>query len=128
MMLNLKPHEIKDHPLFESLQPYVVNDFLRFHYDNPTIFDLYEKYTFQVKQAGLDHYSASAITQRIRWHLNVETKGDDFKINNNHSSCYARLLIIKHPSLETFFQLRSSTGNIDELPESSREKIDELSY
>ena len=36
----------------------------------------------------------------------VQTTGDDFKINNDFTAHYARLLMREHPALEGFFETR----------------------
>ena len=42
----------------------------------------------------------------IRWHRALTTKGDDFKLNNNHAPFYARLIMSKEADLEEFFNIR----------------------
>ena len=49
---------------------------------------------------------------RIRWELNVETHGDDFKICNDYFAFYARLFIIEHPDQGDLFTIkRMKPGN-----------------
>jgi hypothetical protein len=80
------------------------NEWLR---ENPRIIDLFLKYARDVKASGLNHYGIGAITERVRWHLRVETKGDDFKINNNWRSRLARELVRRDPSLSGMFEFRT---------------------
>lgn len=79
------------------------------HLQNPEVYELFKKYTFEAINAGHKHYSAYAIVERIRWHTEVETKGDEFKINNNHRPYYARLFMYHHKEHEGFFRLRELT-------------------
>lgn len=48
--------------------------------------------------------------ERMRWELTVETDsvdlGDDFKLNNNYRSRYARLIMNNEPDLAGFFDIR----------------------
>ena len=76
------------------------------HKENPHVWDLFEKYTKQVIDAGYDNYSVNAIFERIRWHTDIETKGDAFKINNNHRAYYARYFHVMHPEHDGFFRVR----------------------
>ena len=79
------------------------------HKQNPEVYELFKKYTFEAINAGHKHYSAYAIVERIRWHTEVETKGDEFKINNNHRPYYARLFMHHYKDHEGFFRLRELT-------------------
>jgi len=80
--------------------------FAQYHAHNPQIYQLFKQFAFKVKNAGFKKYSARTIFHRIRWHIEVDTKGDPFKINNNFSSRYARMLIDEFPEFEGFFELR----------------------
>lgn len=68
--------------------------------------DLFEKLTLQVKNSGLNHYSADAILHRIRWDHQVERGIHDFKANNNWTSKLSRWLMDKRPDLKGFFETR----------------------
>lgn len=104
---------IKDHPLFSMLRTHIVDKFWEYHADNPRIFELYIRFARQLKASGRESYGAKAIAERIRWHIHVETKGDDFKMGNNHPSCYARLLAATYPDeFGEFFAFRHSPGTI----------------
>lgn len=99
---------------FEDINPRIVQQFLDFHRDNPRVFELFKRFTNEARRAGRAHYGIKSIAERIRWHVSIETKGDDFKINNNFSSCYARMLIADDPSLKEFFETRRSpTAELD---------------
>jgi len=105
-------NSIKDHEIFRDLAPHIVKSFWKYHTDNPHVFTLFSKYAYELKSKGRKHYGVGVITERIRWHIAVETTGDDFKINNNYRSCYARLLIIHDRSFADFFQTRRSPGTV----------------
>jgi hypothetical protein len=90
------------------------DEFIRFHRDNPEIYDLYVKYAFQLRDAGRENYGSKAIIERIRWHVNVETQSkDEFKINNNHTAYYARMVMMDYPELEGYFRIRSARNDIE---------------
>jgi len=80
--------------------------FAGFHAENPKIWELFVKFTFQVIARNLAHYSADAVVHRIRWFTNIETMGDPFKINNNFVTCYARMFHRTYPEHYGFFELR----------------------
>jgi hypothetical protein len=92
-------------------QPTIDEKFFRYHADNPQIFKIIKKYTAQVKDVGFQHYSMDAIMHRVRWHVNVKTRSyDGFKINNNFTSRYARLLEKENKDLRGFFNKRKLRG------------------
>lgn len=103
-------NDIKSHSLFSNIKPHIVNNFIIYHDENPKIYELFKKYSYQLKLLGKTYYGVGAIFERIRWHVEVETIGDEFKINNNYRSCYARLLMIEDSNFEGFFQLRKTAG------------------
>ena len=80
--------------------------FQQYHLENPQVWELFQRFTIEVIRAGHKHYSARAVFQRIRWHTSVETRGDDFKINDHYSSRYARMFHVKYPKFEGFFRTR----------------------
>jgi len=85
--------------------------FFEYHRANPNVYRLLKRFALQAKQTGHQKYSIDAIMHRVRWHLNIETKDPDgFKINNNYSSRYARLIMKNEPSLKDFFFIRKMRG------------------
>lgn len=100
--------DIVNNEAFSDIKPHIVEKFLVFHQNNPHIYPLFKKYSAMVMNSGRKRYSIKTIIERIRWHVDVETKGEEFKINNNHSSCYVRLLIMDHPQYADFFKTRST--------------------
>jgi len=96
--------------LFSDIKPHIVEKFFVYHRDNPHVFDLFYKYTCQLKNTGRRHYGAQMVFERMRWHYAVETQGDEFKINNNYVSCYTRLLAQIYPEFKDFFETRCTPG------------------
>lgn len=75
---------------------------------NPLVWELFERFTFEAIAAGMRRYSADAICHRIRWHVEIETcDRDGFKLNNNHVAYLARLFAKKNPKHADFFRLRA---------------------
>jgi len=77
-----------------------------FHKANPQVYELFKRFTFEALRSGRKNYSANAIFERIRWHSEIETQGDDFKLNNNHRPYYARLFMHDYPEYDGFFRTR----------------------
>lgn len=80
--------------------------FEQFHSDNPHVWELFKKYTMDAVNAGYKSYGVASIFERIRWHSDIETTGDTFKINNNHKAFYARMFMDEYPKHSGFFRTR----------------------
>ena len=77
-----------------------------YHNENPHVYDLFIRFARETRNKGFNSYSANAIFERLRWHLNIETVGDAFKINNNYRAYYARKMMDDFPAYKGFFQTR----------------------
>lgn len=89
-----------------SKQDEATRKFREYHAENPHIYDLIEEYAFKAIDAGFEHYSIVCIANVIRWHTDVVTRGDSFKINNNYLSRYARMFHDLNPQHDGFFRTR----------------------
>jgi len=91
----------------------IQREFLDFHASNPHVYKFLVHYSMQavreMRKRGIasPQYSISAVIERVRWHVNFEVKGyQDFKINNDYRSRYARLIMKTVPKLRGVFNLR----------------------
>ena len=92
-------------PVRQQINPAVA--FAAYHNAHPEVYRMFEQFVFELLRRGKTHYSADAIMHRVRWETSVSGRDeDDFKINNNHVSYYARLFIENHPELKDFFETR----------------------
>lgn len=82
--------------------------FLDYHRANPEIYRLIVFYARQAKRSGhRARYGMKVIFERVRWHVEIETLSlDDYKLNNDFSSRYARLVMEQEPDLADFFETR----------------------
>lgn len=108
-----------EHPLFDMLRPHIVAAFWEYHEANPHVFGIYLNFSREAKKTGRKRYGVQSIAERVRWYVDIETNStDEFKINNNHQSCYARLLAILYPQeFEHFFQFRHTPGSTSNFSE-----------
>ncbi len=88
--------------------------FESFHAENPDIYQLFRKFTFQAIEAGREHFSGRTIAERIRWYTQVET-GDPtgFKLNDHWAPYYVRLFIDEFPEHADFFETRTAIADDD---------------
>lgn len=85
--------------------------FERFHADHPEVYALLVRFTREAKDMGRRaHYGVAAVFERARWHAEIE-KTEEFKLNNNYRSRYARLIMEQEPDLDGFFSLRELTAD-----------------
>jgi len=77
-----------------------------YHKNNPQVYALFCSFTWQLIERGHKNYSAKAVFERIRWHTDVETKGEPFKLSNNHTAYYARLFMHDFPEYQGFFRTK----------------------
>lgn len=79
----------------------------------PHVAAMFERLALQLVRQGHQHYSARAILHRIRWHYTVDEGQRDFKCNNNWTPALSRWLMLKHPELDDFFEIRASPNPHD---------------
>ena len=85
--------------------------FRAFHQANPPVYELFCRFARELIEKGRERYSADLIWQRLRWHIEIETRGDpDFKLNNNYRTYYGRLFVHDHPEYAEFFETRERGG------------------
>jgi hypothetical protein len=83
-------------------------NFIKYHQENPQIWQVFEKFCLDAIKRGHNKLSAEFIVNIIRWETRVSATDDDFKINNTYKPFYSRLFLQTHPNLKTFFELRDS--------------------
>ena len=68
----------------------LIERFQRWDENNPEVYELFKRFTFEAIAAGRKKSSAWLIVNRIRWETSVVTKGEDFKISNDFIALYSR--------------------------------------
>lgn len=86
------------------------DNFRKFHRNNPKVFDMVLKYAYKQKNKGRTHYSIEIILNVIRYHVDLDTVGDQFKINNNYKPFYSRMAM-QYMLDDTFFATRGSIAD-----------------
>ncbi len=70
----------------------IQRNFSKFHAKNPRVYQLFCRFTQQMRDSGFEHGGAKMIAERIRWETGVVTTSDPpIKLNNNYTSRYARM-------------------------------------
>lgn len=80
--------------------------FWKYHEENPEIFERLVEMTKAAKARGRKHVGMKMMFEVIRWEQSLTAKSDIFKINNNYTSRYARLITDTYPELYGMFETR----------------------
>ena len=84
--------------------------FLRFHTENPHVYDELVLLARRAKRAGSRRVGIKMLFEVLRWRHALRTGGDEFKLNNNYHSYYARLIMAREEDLFGIFELRKLHG------------------
>lgn len=78
-----------------------------FHRENPQVYQQLRASALALLDAGQRHHSIKGLFEVLRYNAKLRTNGKPYKLNNNHTAFYARLLMNREPRLNGFFYLRS---------------------
>jgi hypothetical protein len=83
--------------------------FERFNEVNPKVLQTLEWMAGEVWERGRRRIGIKTLIENLRWNFWLETDdpNSDFKINNDYTSFYARLIIELHPEWEGLFEMRT---------------------
>ena len=88
-----------------------IDNFKKYHEENPRVYDLFSEFTYQVINRGFKNFSSESIINQIRWFTSVETVGDVYKVNNDYKPYYSRKFMSDNPQYEGFFRTRLSVAD-----------------
>ena len=80
--------------------------FMQYHEDNPQVYTIFKHMALKAINNGHTIYSAKTIMEVVRWHHDIQTRGEPFKVNNNYTAYYARKFMDDFPSYKGFFVTR----------------------
>ena len=81
-----------------------------FHRNNPTVLLELRRLALGLLDAGNRHHSIKGLFEVLRYNRKVKTTGKPYKLNNNLTPFYARLLMENEPRLAGFFHTRRSSN------------------
>lgn len=93
-------------PILISAEDKAEIAFRRYHHDNPHIFAAFRTLALRLYRAGVTHYGAKALMEIVRYETIIRARTEPLKINNNHTSRYARLLMEQDSRFDGFFSVR----------------------
>lgn len=80
--------------------------FRRFLEHNPHVYGYVVALARDLKMRGFRRAGMRAIFERLRWMYAIETRGEEYKLNNSWTPFMARLVMAQEKDLEGFFELR----------------------
>lgn len=88
-------------------EPSIEAAFRRFHRENPHVYDgLVELARGWQERRGDAKLGIGMLFEVLRWQIALRTRNDDFRLNNNYRSYYARMMMAREPELAGIFELR----------------------
>lgn len=85
----------------------IEDTFWEFHAANPQVYDRVVQMARTAKARGRRKLGMKMIFEVIRWETFLRTNdADGFKLNNNYTSFYARLVMDREPDLDGIFETR----------------------
>ena len=85
--------------------------FNEFHESNPHVYRKLEELALKAIAVGFEHYGIRTLLENVRWHVDMTTTDDRFKIGNNHAPYYARLFHKLNPEHSGFFITHKVKGD-----------------
>jgi hypothetical protein len=86
----------------------IAEAFREFNSLNPHVYRNLKVLAYQALRAGRKKIGMKFLFERLRWEYAIKTDRPEgeFKLNNNFTSRYARLLIDQEPDLADLFEIR----------------------
>ncbi len=81
--------------------------FWAFHLANPEVYAELRDLALRLRRQGRKHYGIKALYEIVRFQRVINTRTSaDWKLNNDFTCMYARLLMRNEPDLRGFFRTR----------------------
>lgn len=80
--------------------------FAEFHAANPHVYEMLVQLAYEATDANKRRIGIKALWERLRWDLWLAADGDEYRLNNNFTSRYVRLIEEREPGLRGLFEQR----------------------
>lgn len=77
---------------------------------NPQVWDLFVRFALEAAERGR-RLGAKAVWERMRWEVALDSRGDEYRLNNNYPSYAARDFAHEYPQHAEFFEFRKAEGD-----------------
>ena len=102
-------------PMIQKKKKGSIHDrFIKFHEENPHVYKKLLNLAHIAKAAGRNKISMKLLFEKLRWDYIIDTKRPEgeFRLNNNFTSYYARMIMRRNPDLAGMFELRNQNERI----------------
>lgn len=89
------------------------SDFINFHNDNPIVYLDLLGLAMELSRHGHRKIGMKMLFEVLRWRSMLRTTGDRFKLNNNYTAYYARLIEHRVPEMRGVFDTRRMREGFD---------------
>jgi hypothetical protein len=89
----------------------IAERFEAFHARNPQVYAALRDMALELHARGHRQYGIKALYEVLRFNAAMQTHGDTFKLNNDFTALYARLLMEQEPKLKGFFEIRQRSAD-----------------
>lgn len=95
--------EDPDFPELDTIEA----SFWSFHYRHPEVYEELRSLALRLRRQGRKHYGIKALYEIVRFQRTLSSRScADWKLNNDYTCMYARLLMQQEPELNGFFRTR----------------------
>lgn len=84
----------------------IAERFRAFHEINPHVYLALVSLAREVKRQGITRASMKMLFETLRIKFWLKTRGEHWKLNNDYTALYARLVMRQEPDLADFFETR----------------------
>ncbi len=84
----------------------IAERFAAFHELNPHVYAALRTLALRLHGTGRRRGSIKQLFEVLRYEYSLRTEGDEYKLNNNYHSRYARLLMENEQALQGWFETR----------------------
>ena len=99
-------------------QNHIDEQFILFHEDNPHVYTTLVEEARKLRRMGWKKIGMKFLYERARWILTMKTRipenMEPYKLNNNYTSRYARLIMQQEADLKGYFETRQLKENNDD--------------
>lgn len=89
----------------------LIKAFWKFHNENPHVYQRLVELVNQLRIKGHTRYSMKGLFEILRWEYAITTTGNEFKLSNDFTAFYARLVMRRQPLLKGFFDIKTSAAD-----------------
>lgn len=104
----------------------LLDRFNAFHAENPDVYDLLVRLAREYRSVGHRKIGVKALYEVARWTHAIETGDLDFRLNNNYTAFYARLMLEQEPDLSGMFDLRTQRGSTIPAPQYTTDALGQM--